>query len=282
MRVSMNYLLIAFLLLIVLSASKALGQGEVQNFYLKDGTSIQGRIVAQDDSTLLVETKYGTLEIRRMDILKHETMKQFTVEPQNEKTKTIRLEDGTVIKGTVVSESEDSLTVETAHGMIALPKASIVSPFQKEREGEADQSRQTSGAKRMMLYESKKKSPAKAAFYSCLLPGIGHSYAGNRERGLVFGLVRLGFLLLATEVGWKTEMRGWQGITWEETEVTEAFYIGIAGYAIVGVAEMFDAANEAKKYNKRLLQEISPELRGVGMSFIPSKDGSQLRVSYRF
>lgn len=77
-----KYLLSA-LLFVFLSQTIARGQGEMQTFYLKDGSTIQGKIIAQDDSTLVVETKYGILEIRKERIVKQEEIEQLQEQLSN-------------------------------------------------------------------------------------------------------------------------------------------------------------------------------------------------------
>lgn len=64
------------LLLLGISSATTFGQTEIKTFCLKDGGTIQGRIVAQDDSTLVVETQYGTLEIQRATILNQQSSRQ--------------------------------------------------------------------------------------------------------------------------------------------------------------------------------------------------------------
>ena len=48
-----------------------------------------------------------------------------------------------------------------------------------------DTSKMTSTEK-MMWYQNEKKSPARAIFYSWLIPTSGHAYAGDWNRGLIF------------------------------------------------------------------------------------------------
>jgi hypothetical protein len=72
MRGRAEYIIIGLLLLGISSAT-TFGQTEVKTFYLKDGSTIQGKIIAQDDSTLVVETPYGTLEIQRTNILNQQS-----------------------------------------------------------------------------------------------------------------------------------------------------------------------------------------------------------------
>jgi opacity protein-like surface antigen len=114
--------LVSFLLLTVFAS----GQAEIKTVYLKDGTTIQGKIVAQDDSTLVLETQYGTLEIRRTSILREELAKQLPAKPKPKEAQTVYLKDGTTVKGVITFESADSLTVETGYGSMKIPRSSVI------------------------------------------------------------------------------------------------------------------------------------------------------------
>jgi opacity protein-like surface antigen len=109
----------------LLPISLALGQTDVRTVYLKDGTTIQGKIVAQDDSTLVLETQYGTLEIRRTSILREELAKELLPKPKTSETQIIYLKDGTTVTGFVTFESADSLSVETGYGTMKIPRSSV-------------------------------------------------------------------------------------------------------------------------------------------------------------
>jgi opacity protein-like surface antigen len=113
------------LLLLGICSSTLFGQTEVNTIHLRDGTIIQGRILAQDDSTLVVETQYGTLEIRRTSILREELAKQLPTTPKPKEAQTVYLKDGTTVKGVITFESADSLTVETGYGSMKIPKSSV-------------------------------------------------------------------------------------------------------------------------------------------------------------
>jgi opacity protein-like surface antigen len=110
-----------FLLLIVFASA----QTDIKTIYLKDGTTIQGKIVAQDDSTLVLETQYGTLEIRKANILRQELAKQLLPKPKALETQIICLKDGTTVTGFVTFESADSLSVETGYGTMKIPRSSV-------------------------------------------------------------------------------------------------------------------------------------------------------------
>lgn len=67
----------------VFSKAIVCAQNEPQPFYLQDGTIIQGKIIAQDDSMLVVETKYGILKIRKERIVKQEEIEQLQEQLSN-------------------------------------------------------------------------------------------------------------------------------------------------------------------------------------------------------
>lgn len=114
--------LVSFLLLTVFAS----GQAEIKTVYLKDGTTIQGKIVAQDDSTLVLETQYGTLEIRRANILRQELAKQLRAKPKVSEAQTIYLKDGTTIKGTIVAQTESTQVAQTEYGTLRIKRSDIV------------------------------------------------------------------------------------------------------------------------------------------------------------
>jgi hypothetical protein len=51
------------------------------------------------------------------------------------------------------------------------------------------------------IYNKNKKYPAKAILFSCLLPSLGHAYAGNWTKGLLFATARLGSGFIAFRYG---------------------------------------------------------------------------------
>ena len=73
--------------------STSFGQGNVLTIYLKDGAQLQGKIIAQDDSTIVLETQYGTLDIKKVDVIKQEKAET--------ETQQIYLNNGTVFNGVI-------------------------------------------------------------------------------------------------------------------------------------------------------------------------------------
>lgn len=103
----------------------AFGQSESQTFYLEDGTKFQGKIIAQDDSTLLVETQYGTFEVKKANITKQEAAKLLIEKSQSREIRTIRLKDGSIVMGTIISEDKDFLKVKTSCGTINIAQSDV-------------------------------------------------------------------------------------------------------------------------------------------------------------
>ena len=120
-----KFIILLSICLFGLSFTICMGQNEQKNFYLKDGTVIQGRVVAQDDSTIVIDTQYGTFDVPKSNVVKEELSKQPMENSAKEKTTTILLKDGTIIKGVVTSESEDTIRVETSYGLMNIPKSNL-------------------------------------------------------------------------------------------------------------------------------------------------------------
>jgi RNase P/RNase MRP subunit p29 len=120
-----EYIMLGLLLLGICS-STLFGQTEVRTIHLKDGSTIQGRIVAQDDSTLVVETDYGTLEIERRNIVRQEPTGRLLTKPTRLETETIHLQDGTTIKGEIVAENDSTMTVKTEYGTLEIRRINVL------------------------------------------------------------------------------------------------------------------------------------------------------------
>lgn len=110
----------------------AYGQNEREIIYLKDGSTILGNVIAQDDSTLVVETAYGILEIRKVRVVKRESAKEEAQGSPPKEMQTLRLKDGTIVKGVVHTESQDSITIETSYGIMKIPRSNIINHQMKD------------------------------------------------------------------------------------------------------------------------------------------------------
>ena len=124
MSTNLVHMLLASLF-IGFSVTSAIGQTEMRTLYLKDGGAVKGRIVAQDDSTVVFETQYGTLEIRRGNILRMEVFRELSPSPDAREPQTVYLKDGAAIRGILTYESQDTVTVETSYGRMNIPRATI-------------------------------------------------------------------------------------------------------------------------------------------------------------
>lgn len=107
--------------LLFLVVFNGFGQETDQVFYLKDGSTIQGKIIAQDDSTLVVETQFGTLEIRKSAVVRQEPISNSIYREEH----TLYLKDGTILKGFITSEDDDTIRVETLDGVMVIPKSGV-------------------------------------------------------------------------------------------------------------------------------------------------------------
>ena len=112
-----------------------------------------------------------------------------------------------------------------------------------------DTSKMTNTEK-MLWYQNEKKSPARAIFYSWLIPTSGHAYAGDWNRGLKFkgGELALFFsgLVLINGPNWSPEK--------EEKGVV---LIGVS--AVILILEYIDVVKTSTKYNIQLYKDLFGE-----------------------
>ena len=122
-----------------------------------------------------------------------------------------------------------------------------------------DTSKMTNTEK-MLWYQNEKKSPARAFFYSWLIPTAGHAYAGDWNRGLIFKGSELallfGGLVLINGPNWSPEKEEKGGVL-----------IGVS--AVILILEYYDVVKTATKYNIQLYKDLFGEEPKMGTSFIP-------------
>ena len=129
----------------ILSAITASGQDKTKIFHLKDQTTIRGTIVSETSESFVVATGYGTLTIRKSDIVRTEPGTMPATQTGEEERRLIQTKDGNEIRGIIIGEKGDSLLVETSYGTFTIPQSNIkrivnlVSP-EREREREAPSS----------------------------------------------------------------------------------------------------------------------------------------------
>lgn len=81
---------------------------------LKDGKSIEGKVIAQNDSEVKLRTEYGTLTIPREDI------DRIDIVPAK-----LTFKDGRTLHGEIVSESRTELKLKTGYGELTIPKSEV-------------------------------------------------------------------------------------------------------------------------------------------------------------
>jgi hypothetical protein len=99
----LKYIKAVILLVLVITFTGVFAQ-ESQTIYLKDGTSVKGKVVNQDATNLLVETSYGTLEIPKANVLRIDYGKELIKTQEIVQPETIKIE-GQTTKSAVSSGS---------------------------------------------------------------------------------------------------------------------------------------------------------------------------------
>lgn len=106
----MNKILIK---LIIVSLVTAFIVGQEQEFKLKDGSKINGSIIGESDTELVVQTSFGAVTINRDNLVQ----KEFK----------IKMLSGEIFKGTKNSETETEIIFNTNIGTLKLDKLKIAS-----------------------------------------------------------------------------------------------------------------------------------------------------------
>jgi len=119
--------------------------------------------------------------------------------------------------------------------------------------------KQSTDANKLSMYNTSKKDPTKARLLSLLLPVIGHNYAGDPQRGMLFFLGRIGaYVVMVTGIEEKTEIIEVWGPDIENTyyEYTGQYTLGALLILGLYIAEIVDAGNTAEKFNANLRKNI--------------------------
>jgi hypothetical protein len=99
-----------FILIIIFVSSVSLAD----TVFLKDGKSLEGKVVSQNESEVELRTEYGTLTIPRSDI------ERVDIEPAK-----LTFKDGRSLHGEIVSESRSELKLKTKYGDLTIPKTEL-------------------------------------------------------------------------------------------------------------------------------------------------------------
>lgn len=201
-----------------------------------------------------------------------------------ERQDVVYLKNGDIRKGMIIENvPNDYIKVETADGSIFTIKYADIEKLTKEAPKSASAPQQSTAkgddAQKLMMYESGKKNPTLGVLLSCLLTSAGHAYADNWPRGLLFTAGRVAGAVFAITVGiqTKTDYYGF-----ETTEITGAYYAGMAITLGIAIWEMIDASAEVDRYNAQLYEKIMGKRPDWGVNIVPSKEGPRLMLSYNF
>jgi sRNA-binding regulator protein Hfq len=86
---------------------------------LRDGTTVSGRILSQDEDTIVIKT-----DVTNKTIMKSQV---DSIDYGGVQFCTVLLKDGTTLKGSIVSQDEDQIMLKTDLGEISVPKTKITS-----------------------------------------------------------------------------------------------------------------------------------------------------------
>lgn len=213
-----------------------------------------------------------------------------------ERVDVIYLKNGDIFKGAIIENvPNDYVKIELSGGLVFTVKYIDISKFTKEKpennlqqlqESRRPESNDQSSSMKMMYYDSEKKSPGTAVVLSLVLTSVGHAYAGNWGRGLLFTAGRVGGVVVALTAGIKTEThQDYLGYgtyyTYETTKITDLYYVGFCTALLFTVWEAVDASVEVDRYNDNLYNKIMGKMP-IHLGVVPSRNGPQVQMSYSF
>lgn len=122
---------------------------------------------------------------------------------------------------------------------------------------------------RIIEYNKKKKNPMTAVLYSFIpIVPVGHIYAENVNRGIVFSVLEaLGIVLIAT-VDYRVKLM-------DVGTTSIVFTPGTAIFIVAMVWKAYDASQAVEKYNEKLKQKLR-------LGFILKKDKFGIGIGYSF
>ena len=175
------------------------------------------------------------------------------------KQEVIHLKNGSIVKGAVIGELNDSIAVKTADGSTFIFAASDI----KERTAEATSLAQQVAASAQadvqpqVVYIEHEKSPALAGFLSFLVPGVGQFYNGNNQGGWIdlgesvvsYALMYGGYRSLLTNATRYNETGNSQYLIKEETGAW-MFLAGLVWGITNNIWSIVDAVKGAKAVNR--------------------------------
>lgn len=103
--------------LAVFAALITAGLAQAETIKFRDGGSITGRIISQDEDAIILKTDAGQTNIEKTKV---ESISYGGVQ-----FCTVQLKDGTTLKGSIVSQDADVIMLKTDLGNIEVPKTKI-------------------------------------------------------------------------------------------------------------------------------------------------------------
>lgn len=191
----------------------------------------------------------------------------------------ITTKNGTIYKG-IITENipNDHIKITLADSSVVLVKYPDIVKLNIETAGK-NEILSSVDALQMMLYESQRKSPTTAVLLSCLITSVGHAYAGNWGRGLLFTMGRLGGYVIAANSPDKKSDNSWGDKT---PDHSQGYYIGVGITLVLAIWEMIDASATAESYNNDLYKKITGKDSGISFNMLPKNKGMQFGISYSF
>ena len=130
-----------YIIIIIISLNAIFAQtDENQSFKLKDGTTINGTVIEENDDTYTIQTKYGSVTVKKNELVQKEYE--------------INLKSGEIFSGMKLSETEKIIQLKTKVGVLNIEKTDILDI--KEM-GEVSQTESLSGPSESELYFMNKK-----------------------------------------------------------------------------------------------------------------------------
>lgn len=124
------------------------------------------------------------------------------------------------------------------------------------------------------IYNKNKKYPGKAVLLSALLPSLGHAYAGNWTKGLLFATARLGSGFIAFRYGIESDPQNWFHINgW--------FFVGLVSALAFCAWEFIDVVSEVDKSNTQLLESLKSG-HNISLGLEPANYGIRIQFVYSF
>ena len=171
----------------------------------------------------------------------------------------VHLKNGSVVKGAVVGEMNDSIAVQAADGSLFILATSDIT--QRENVPLAQQvaaaTLEQTNAQQQVIYVEKEKSPALAGLLSFLIPGLGQFYYGNNQGGWIDlgealaseALVIGGYLSCGINAT-RYQQTGGEFYQRKATAGAWVFLAGLAWSTANGICSIVDAVKGTKAVNR--------------------------------